>query len=74
MVFVVSETTVLSSECSMFAWLKEEVGVASSLDSLKNVSLEDSLVIEVSSVLTELKERALEVLQPLQPVNHITIA
>ena len=56
MVFVVSETTVLSSECSMFAWLKEEVGVASSLDPEVITSLEASLVISVSSLFAELEE------------------
>ena len=48
--------SVLSSEVSVFAWLKEEVGVASSLDPDVITSLEASLVISVSSLFAELEE------------------
>lgn len=51
--------SVLSSEVSVFAWLKE-VGVASSLDPEVTASLEASLVISVSSfaVLEEISGEA----------------
>lgn len=41
---------------SVFAWLKEEVGIASSLDPDVITSLEASLVISVSSLFAELEE------------------
>ena len=52
--------SVLSSEVSIFAWLKEEVGVASSLDPEVITSLEASLIISVSSfaVLEEISGEA----------------
>jgi hypothetical protein len=52
--------SVLSSEVSVFAWLKEEVGVASSLDPEVTASLEASLIISVSSfaVLEEISGEA----------------
>ena len=48
--------SVLSSEVSVFAWLKEEVGVASSLDPEVITSLEASLVFSVSSSFAVLEE------------------
>jgi hypothetical protein len=52
--------SVLSSEVFVFAWLKEEVGVASSLDPEVTASLEASLIISVSSfaVLEEISGEA----------------